>query len=518
MTDMIGQQIEDTVRRNRWGQYMVLPPGADKPTGYVRATTVAKALDDTSSLMAWNARMTALGLAARADLYAALTTADPEDRKTIDGICKRASEAGGATVRRDLGTAIHAMLEQSFIDPDYQPPEQFRADIESVHQALTDAGATVMPQYVERMVVLDGPQIAGTCDGVLQINGELFLFDNKTGSLNSLKFGNLAWAIQMAIYSQADAMYTQGAAADGSQDVREPMPQVSRERAVIVHIEPNTADCTLHWIDLTVGADALQVALDVRRFRKAKPLAPFTTRQAVQGTGIEPAPDLWRESTRQRLMAIVAHDGAKQMVGQMWPVGVPTLKSGDPITPTQQEQVNTVLSQIERQHGLPFPTINPNPPEIVPDASQPPKRVPPPDEGRNVTQDEIDGLAAKAQELPENCRTIVNDALKACTKANRPIRLTGRGGKPTEHRLEVCKALVAMAHFDDTELIMAAVAIATDQPRRTTDALGDTLGSLTIQQARNVQGVAQQIADGSLIPMWDDKGTAYLFGDWKPAN
>ena len=522
MTDMIGQPVGDTVRRNHWGQYMVLPPGADKPTGYVRATTVAKVLDDTSSLMTWNARMTALGLAARADLYAALTTADPDDRKAIDSICKRASEAGGATVRRDLGTAIHAMLEQSYTNPDYVAPEQFRADIESVHQALRDAGAQVLPQYVERMVVLDDLQIAGTCDGVLEINGERFLFDNKTGSLTSLKFGNLAWAIQMAIYSQADALYTQGVAADGSQDVREPMPDVSRERAVIIHIEPNTAACTLHWIDLTVGADALQVALDVRRFRKVKPLEPFTTRQTVQGMGIEPAPheqvDRWRESTRQRLMAIVAHSEAKQMVGHMWPAGVPTIKSGDPISPEQQQQVDLALSAIEKEHGLPFPDIDADPPVIDSESLAAPKRAPAPDEGRNVTQDEIDALAAMAQELPENCRAIVNDTLKACTKANRPIRLTGRGGKPSEHRLEVCKALVALAHFDDTDLIMAAIATATGQPRRTTDTLGDQLGGLTIQQARNLQSVAKEMTAGQLIPMWDDNGTAYLFGNWPPVN
>jgi len=44
------------------------------------------------------------------------------------------------------------------------------------------------------------------------------------------------------------------------------------------------------------------------------------------------------------------------------------------------------------------------------------------------------------------------------------------------------------------------------------------LGGLTIQQARNAQGVAKEIAAGSLIPMWDDNGTAYLFGDWPPVT
>ena len=520
MTDMIGQPVTDAVRRDRYGRYQVLPPEGGKVRGYTRATTVAKALDDTSSLMTWNARMTALGLAARADLYGLLTAADPDDRKTIDGICKRASEAGGATVRRDLGTAIHAMLEQSYTNPDYVPPAQYAADVVAVHQALSDAGARVLPEYVERMVVLDAHEIAGTCDGVLEIDGERFLFDNKTGSLNSLKFGNLAWAIQMAIYAHADALYTQGIAADGTQDMREPMPQVSRERAVIIHIEPNSAHCTLHWIDLTVGFEALQVALQVRQFRKVKPLQPFTPTESLPAMAATITPNMvdddWRASVRERLQVILANPDAKQMVAYSWPETVPTLKSGEPITTEQGERITGMLSMIEREHQLPFPTTDMTPaPEPAPAEHV---RRPAPDEGRTVTTDEIETVNTLASALPEGCREIVSDVMKACTKANRPIRLTGRGGKPTEHRMEVCKALVAMAHFDDQELIMAAISIATQNTRRPVTQIGDAMGSLSISEAKNVQGIADAIAAGSLLPMWGDDGVAYLFGDWPTAS
>lgn len=519
MTDMIGQPIGDTVRRDRWGRYMVLPPGASKPVGYPRATSVAKALDDTSSLMTWNARMTALGLAARADLYGLLTAADPDDRKTIDGICKRASEAGGATVRRDLGTAIHGMLEQSFTKPGYVPPAQYAADIAAVHQALADAGARVLPEYVERMVVWDEHQIAGTFDGVLEINGELFLFDNKTGSLNSLKFGNLAWAIQGAIYAHADALYTQGVATDGSQDVREPMPAVSRERAVIVHIEPGSAHCTLHWIDLKVGVDALQVALQVRQFRKVKPLQPFTPTESLPAMAATVEPDMvddvWRAQVRERLGVILANPDAKQMVGYMWPESVPTLKSQEPITIEQGARVLEMLSMVEKEHGLPFPDTPTTPPTK---RDRPVERRTAPNEGRAVTDADIQTVNELAAALPPDCQGIVSDVMKQCTKANRPIRLTGRGGKPTEHRMEVCKALVALAHFDDLGIIMAAVAIATGEPRRQSTEVGDALGSVTIDEAKELQQIAGAINMGTLIPMWNDTGDAYLFGDWPTAS
>jgi len=519
MTNMIGQPVSDAVRRDRWGRYQVLPPQGEKVQGYTRATTVAKALDDTSSLMTWNARMTALGLAARADLYGLLTAADPDDRKTIDGICKRASEAGGATVRRDLGTAIHAMLEQSYTNPNYQAPPQYAPDVAAVHQALADAGARVLPEYVERMVVLDAHEIAGTCDGVLEIGGERFLFDNKTGSLNSLKFGNLAWAIQMAIYAHADALYTQGVAADGSQDVREPMPAVSRERAVIIHIEPGSAHCTLHWVDLTAGFEALQVAMQVRQFRKVKPLQPFTPTESLPAMAATITPDVvdddWRALVRERLGVILANPEAKQMVAYSWPEAVPTLKSGEPISIQQGDRITAMLAMIEREHQLPFPTTTP---VVAPAVPVKESRRPAPDEGREATQAEIEGVNTLASALPEPCRAIVGDVMKACTKANRPIRLTGRGGKPTEHRMEVCKALVAMAHFDDQELIMAAISIATQSPRKQTELIGDAMGSLSISEAKQVQGIAEAIAAGSLLPMWGDDGVAYLFGDWPPVT
>jgi hypothetical protein len=505
MTDMIGKPLTDGARRDGNGRYSVVGPDGGKARGYTRATNVAKVIDDMGGLMVWKARVTAVGLAARPDLMATLVAAEPDDKATIDAVCRRAAEAGGQDAKSALGTAIHAMLEQAYTNPDYVAPAEHAADIAAVLQTLREAGARVLPEYVERIVVLDDLKIAGTFDGVLEIGGELFLFDNKTGNTKNLDYGNLAWAIQLAIYSQADAIYTQGLAADGSQDTREPMPQVSRERAVIVHVEPGSARCTLHWLDLTVGAEALGTALDVIRFRKAKALQPFPVALG----------DLWVESTRQRLQVIVGHPEAKQMVGYLWPTGVPTLKSGDPITPDQREQVDVALAEIEKQHCLPFPTISTT---VAPEAPVKELRKPAADEGRTVTQDEITGVNAMAEALPANCQAIVKTTMKACTKANRNIRLSGHGGKPTEHRMEVCKALVALAHFDDVEIILAAIAIATGEQRKNADALGDTLGGLTIQQARDVQGVAEHIAAGRLVPMWNDNATVYLFGNWPPVN
>ena len=272
----------DNARRDRWGRYLVVPPGGGKPTGYTRATTVAKALDDTSNLMAWSNRMTALGLAQRPDLLALVQAADPDDRDELNKVCERAKEAGGATARRDLGTALHTMVEKAHADPEWKVPDTYAADVAAVQAAIEAAGYEVVDGMSEVMVVLDRHTIAGTSDLTLRrrADGRLRISDIKTGA--SVNYGALAWAIQLSVYAQADARYVQGSAHDGSQDQRLPMPEVDRDTALILHVQPGSGVCDVHELDIAAGADALEVAMAVRTWRKRKGLlVPFT----IEGGG-----------------------------------------------------------------------------------------------------------------------------------------------------------------------------------------------------------------------------------------
>ena len=268
--------LPEPIRRDRYGRYQVLAPDGKKPEGYTRATTVAKALDDTSNLMAWGRRMTALGLASRPDLLAMVQTTDNTDKKALDRLCESASEAGGATARRDLGTALHKMFEESCVTPGYQPPATYAADILSIHQALRAAGLQVVDECSELMVVIDRHKIAGMADLIVEriSDGELFIADLKTGS--SVEWGALGWAIQLSIYANADNIYIQGSAADGSEDLRAPMPAVNKDEAIIIHCEPESGSCDLHTLDIKRGFEALEVAMSVREWRKKrKLLVPF---------------------------------------------------------------------------------------------------------------------------------------------------------------------------------------------------------------------------------------------------
>jgi hypothetical protein len=341
------EPLPDPIRRDQYGRYKVLPLKGKKPVGYSRATTIAKALDDTSNLAAWGKRMTALGLAVRPDLLAMVQTTDAADKKALDRLCESASEAGGATARRDLGTALHKMFEQSCVTPGYKPPATYAADITAIHQTLREAGLQVVDECSELMVVIDKHQIAGMADLIVEriSDGELFIADLKTGS--SVAYGALGWAIQLSIYANADNVYIQGAAVDGSEDLRAPMPLVNKQQAFIIHCEPESGSCDLHTLNIERGFQALECAMEVREWRKARQLlVPF------KGAG-------GAESG-----AVVAHDGpaastdglsdaVSTATGSTAGVGEVTASLEPSSTPHITDTAGSLIAElVERDHML----------------------------------------------------------------------------------------------------------------------------------------------------------------------
>ena len=130
----------------------------------------------------------------------------------------------------------------------------------------------------ERIVTLDEWKVAGTADMLaVRVPGypKPLTADLKTGA--EVKWSILAIAMQLAIYNHADAIYEQGAAADGSQDVRHPMPDVDRDHALIIHLPAGEARCELHVVDTTAGWEAFKIAMQVREWRSRKNLATVLT-------------------------------------------------------------------------------------------------------------------------------------------------------------------------------------------------------------------------------------------------
>ena len=289
-------------RRDSYGRYLVLPPTGNKPLGYTRATTVTKTLDDGGGLLPWKATATMVGALRRPGLMArwqALMTQQPDpwygsaDSKTAaKKLVEECANAGGSTDRADLGTALHAIIEQQLLGvagtPLLQPGTQ--ADIDAFTAAT--AGIQFDRSFIEAMVVLDGHRVAGTSDQLRTTVPGIgdVVSDLKTGA--DLRYSWQSIAMQLAIYAHADNVYAQGEAADGSQDMRLPMPKVSQDVGLVIHLPAGESRCELHLIDIAAGWEAFERAMWVRSWRTRKDLTrPYTpTATAKPAPAPEPPP------------------------------------------------------------------------------------------------------------------------------------------------------------------------------------------------------------------------------------
>ena len=462
MDDIMNTPTE--TRRDRWGRYLVVPPDGGKPTGYTRATTVAKALDDTSSLMAWGERMTAIGLARRPDLLAQVDDI-ADDKTALNRLCTTAKEAGGATIRRDLGTALHSILERSWTEPDYTPPAAHVDDVRAVHDALDAAGFEVVDGMNERIVVNDTHQIAGTFDLILRHrDGTQHIADIKTGS--SVKFGALGFCVQLSIYAAADNLYTQGAAADGSQDHREPMPDVSTTDAVIIHVEPGSGVCTLHR--LTLSPQLLDLAIQVREARKLRDL--------LDEIDITPDP---LGAMRARVDQAIARD--KSAVARLWPDGVPTPKYSSEWLTEHLPVLDAAMDKVETELSIPFGAIDVPPAE--PRTPQPASTstVEMPDEGDMIGAND---LAERFAALSDDQRRWIGGVVREANAAHLPIRVKEH---PTARRVTIGDGLIMLAADLESAPQRArdllAVALDDDTALMPSLPLGAAVGLLTAAQA-----------------------------------
>jgi hypothetical protein len=258
----VSNDLEDLTRveprRDRYGRPLILPKGGDKPVAYTRPTTIADTLDDRHNLELWMQRQVALGLAARPDLVARIATTSADDKSALNGICSDARDAAGSSAAANMGTAIHAAVEQ--VNRGHDAPAMFADAIAEYTAALERHGLTVNPDHVEQFCVNEPIHAAGTFDMIVEHDGRSYIADLKTGA--SIAWSGRSFAVQLAIYAGATSYY------DVATDTHSEPVDVDRDRAIIVHLPAAGGPCTLHWLDIAAGAEALEHALWVRRWRK----------------------------------------------------------------------------------------------------------------------------------------------------------------------------------------------------------------------------------------------------------
>lgn len=270
-------RVPAQIQRDHYGRPLIQPPGGGKAKAYTRVTTLAGTLDDTFKVEQWKLRHAVMGLVHAPDLIHAVaayrdTFTEPASKAALNALAEQAMAAAGADDAREYGTAFHAASERHDTgqpgDPDALArwPEMAR-DLRAYEQAMR--GLKI--EAVEQFVVLDGVQAAGTLDRILLIDGERYIADIKTGSL----YGQGKMALQLALYAH-------GMVYDPATHQRSPLPGVSGERGLIIHVPRGEGVAALHWIELREAWQMVPLAKAARAWRTRRNLMqPFNDAAAL---------------------------------------------------------------------------------------------------------------------------------------------------------------------------------------------------------------------------------------------
>ena len=379
----------EIARKDQWGRYLIVPPAGGTPTGYTRVTTIAKALDDGGGLAPWKAAMCAQGLLLRKGLRAqwealmAQYNGDPwyggeQGKKECKRLVEECSAVGGANDRKEQGSALHTIT--ALLDVGRPPARlspETQADLDTYKNGLIAAGVQIIPDQVEVTVVLDAWKTAGTFDRLVNVKGfDLPLIaDLKTGAKLEYTWSQIA--VQLAAYSRGEAIYQQGTAEDGSQDVRKPMPQVDQNWGLCFWLPAGEARMQLTAVDLNAGWDAFQLSVKARQWRANRGLTMDLADLLVDARHEEPDLTPILEASVQhalhqrrlwlqkRIDQCGEDPAARVKLNAQWPPGMPTLKRFTGHTPEQLAAIEHVLDGIERTTGMPF--SDPRPPEPDPE-------------------------------------------------------------------------------------------------------------------------------------------------------
>lgn len=351
---------KDECPLDRYDRYLIVPDGADKAIPHTRASTVSKTMDDGYGLVPWKVRNTALGFAVDQILFGRLCALAPEDLADVDdhkldALCGEALKAAGGEDARDTGTLLHDFAEQTVkgIKPVDKVPDPYRADIVAAHHKLDELGIRIVPEFVERYVVVPGltEPVAGRIDGPAWFGSTLKVFDWKTG----VRLGPWSWlafAIQLALYSRAASFY------NAKTKTHEPVPAIDQDTGLIFHMPAGKAKCDVYFVDLNLGWQAAQVAMAVRGWRrrgKSGELAePWHPDEPVQNV------DVRRARLLQRAQEVAALDGGRARLAAAWPVDVPTFKQAPIHTAGQLDQIAYALSAVEADLRAPFGAPDPS--------------------------------------------------------------------------------------------------------------------------------------------------------------
>ncbi|MCC2278875.1 hypothetical protein LKL35_26105 [Streptomyces sp. ET3-23] len=292
------------VPRDGWDRPLVVPKEGGRPRALTRTTTFIDAIEDKSALSAWGRRMTLVGAARQPSLLDAARSLDPEnadDKRQLNALADRAVELSGAHSKRERGTHLHTLSEYADRG-DPLPASASPLDLRDMSAYMAET-VDFDIKAVEQFVVVPELGVGGTFDRLLSYSGPgphgepiegLFIGDLKTGSV---QYGALKMASQLAVYSRGEfydhtrfpvdasdkkalaAWKKTAAPAEEAAKAYAPLPEVSQEWGIIIHLPAGSGECALYWVNLEIGWRAAKLARDIRQMRGVRDaMRPWVTR------------------------------------------------------------------------------------------------------------------------------------------------------------------------------------------------------------------------------------------------
>lgn len=259
------------IKRDRWGRPLIIPVDGGDPVPYVRASKLAKALDDTFNLMKWQSRQTALGVVSRPDLILNVQSVlaaydnpsdDPEAKRAMNRVVDDALIAAGSDKAARTGDALHSITESYDAGREVGDlGKDWNERLEGYKKATK--ALTVL--QMETFVVNDELGVAGSFDRLYEYqDGSVHVGDLKTGSSDA-DFP-LGVTTQVAIYANSMAY-------NPETGERTPIhPDIDLTQGVLVHMPSKFPEkgTKLYSLDLVKGWEAARLATEVLAVRKWK--------------------------------------------------------------------------------------------------------------------------------------------------------------------------------------------------------------------------------------------------------
>jgi len=355
---VVGEQRPSAqIKRDQYGRYRIPHPDTGKETSWTRATTLANTLADRFGLEQWSKRNVVLGLGARHDLYAQAASCKADDKDALNRIVKDAEEAAKSSAGANLGTALHRFTERIDAGEELTAPPPWDADVQAYKQAMQAHGITVIPTWIEQVVMLADYGVAGTLDRLLYAPGwpGHRIGDVKTGK-DVIRYGMTEIALQLALYAHATHLFN-----PATGETTAVHAVIDQDTAVVMHLPVGKATCTLYQVDIAAGWQAVQLAIDVRNWRKRKDLAEqMIPSAAIETRSIDPDAFAYLSDRVDRIKA-AGHAAALAVEWSKHP-DIPTFPKGGPRTRDEFEVVDDMCDAVEADHQIPFGPSDPTRP------------------------------------------------------------------------------------------------------------------------------------------------------------